>query len=112
MENLKIGNIDLDRDAFHDQLKREHDSRAVLVIQNNSLHARQRTAADPGSLAYREKWVRGGLVQIQALSQGFDFNTWKRRGSFAGANDRQDAWRTEDSDSFLPRHLHKKVAGE
>jgi hypothetical protein len=39
-ERLEIGNIDLDCDAFHDQLEREHDSRTVLVTQNNSFHAR------------------------------------------------------------------------
>ncbi len=81
-------------------------------MKNNSLHARQRTAPDPSSLTHREKWVRDGIVQIQALSQGFDFNAGKRRGSFAGTNDRPDAWRTEDFESFLPRHLHEKVAGE
>ena len=39
-------------------LAREHDSRAVFVTQNNSLHARQRTAADPGFFTYRQELAK------------------------------------------------------
>jgi hypothetical protein len=51
-ERLEIGNIDLDGHTLHDQLERKYDARTILVTQNNSFHARQRTAADSGSFTY------------------------------------------------------------
>ena len=63
-ERLEIGDIDLDGHTLHDEIEREHQSRTVLVTQHNALHARQRTTADSGFFADRQKRVRRGMVHV------------------------------------------------